>query len=80
VADFSTGFGTHNCNGFAKHYWSAEDLWRTQVQLTEAAFRIEKSDLRIKKSFSIRSRQVFQKEICENQCTENRKISASAVV
>jgi len=29
--------------------WSAEDLWRAYVQLTEAeaAFRIEKSDLRI---------------------------------
>jgi transposase len=30
--------------------WSAEDLWRTYVQLTEAeaAFRIQKSDLRIR--------------------------------
>jgi len=28
--------------------WSPEDLWRAYIQLTEAAFRIEKSDLRIR--------------------------------
>jgi len=28
--------------------WSSEELWRTYVQLTEAAFRIHKSDLSIR--------------------------------
>ena len=37
--------------------WSAEDLWRTYIQLTEAeaAFRIQKSDLRIRPIWHQRS-------------------------